>query len=177
MASYSQAAYLRELKKVQLRFQNFRKGIRGRAAPDQRILDQIQVPDLRAVDLFENKNVTQWAMDFAAGVQDKIRLEDVQDVNQMDQWDRPAWFVYRAMAQTFTRGAVEFKLAGTLGYGGNGLVVRYDQLDKDDRVISSVAVKRGLNSRSNAGLRVEEAFMKVGQLCHICPPAKYMYKS
>lgn len=112
------------------------------------------------VDLFANRTILQKQREFLPAPIDKIRLADVQNEKELKPADRSAWFTYRGMSQTFTQD-VTFTLRGPLGFGGQGLVVRYDQLDEENKVIRSIAVKRSLTANAKATLIAEKMYMKV----------------
>jgi hypothetical protein len=126
--------------------------------------------------IMTNTDEDQFQYKYQRSRQHRQKLEEVQHEEDLKiPAYRRAWRVFQAMAEDFEWGPT-YRRAGALGWGGNGLVVRYNAHNADNYIIKSIAVKRVLSDEAKWALEAEEEmmlnFVGANHLVNIIPKPK-----
>lgn len=156
----------RHARQLRAMFGEYRQGRRFNPAQQPEAWQQLSVPSRRAPtdDLFQNRDIVPRPSRFVATTQERRRLQDVASRAALrDPSEIRAWEAFQRLARTFEYPPpVTFRFNDVLGFGGQGLVLKFDEVGSDGQAVRSVAVKKPLTTASHKLLREEEEIMKVG---------------
>ncbi|CAJ2500496.1 Uu.00g033490.m01.CDS01 [Anthostomella pinea] len=147
------------------RFRFYRQGLPFNS-DDSAAWEDVKIPGegvLTAVaSIFQNANVQQQYNSYRDGRPDLVKLEKIRVSSELIENPDAllAWRVFKEISKTFVLYPMTLTFAKVLGFGGQGLVMKYDQLDDRKRAMRSVAVKRGITEDAKEEIEDEQEMMK-----------------